>query len=47
VSVRLGLSDGSHTEIVSGELSEGASVIVGTTSERRSPAPAKAFKLGV
>jgi len=36
VSLRLGLSDGSYTEVVSGELKEGEAVIVGTRSDAKS-----------
>jgi HlyD family secretion protein len=32
VTVRLGLSDGSYTELVSGEVAEGAPVIIGTAA---------------
>ena len=36
ISLRLGLSDGSHTEVVSGELKEGDTVILGTRSDSKS-----------
>jgi HlyD family secretion protein len=41
VSVRLGLSDGTHSEIVSGELQEGAQVIVGTQTDGKAGAKGK------
>lgn len=41
LSVRLGLSDGSHTELVAGELSEGARLVVGMAGADKSQ-PTKA-----
>jgi hypothetical protein len=48
VFVRLGLTDGSHTEVLPGDLGEGTNVIVGTSSDpgARSPPMGKAFRLG-
>ncbi|MCW5730953.1 MAG: HlyD family secretion protein [Alphaproteobacteria bacterium] len=40
VPVRLGLSDGNATELVSGELSEGTEVIIGAQTPARTSAPA-------
>ena len=37
VSIRLGLSDGTLTEVVSGELTEGSEVVVGTAATGKSP----------
>ncbi len=39
VNVRIGLADGTHSEIVSGELKEGAQVIVGTQADGKGRAP--------
>ena len=41
VDVRVGLSDGSHSEMVSGELAEGRQVIVGTASAGKAGQPQK------
>jgi HlyD family secretion protein len=38
VEVRLGLSDGTHSEVVSGDLQEGTQVIVGIQSDGKRPA---------
>jgi HlyD family secretion protein len=35
VDVRVGLADGTHSELVGGELQEGAQVIVGTQSDAK------------
>jgi len=45
VEVRIGLSDGTSTEIVSGDLREGAEVIVGMTQAARSGAAAPRMRL--
>lgn len=39
VNVKLGLSDGSMTEILSGELAEGSEIIVGTQAQKAAGAP--------
>jgi hypothetical protein len=41
VDVRLGLADGTYTEVVGGILQEGAQVIVGTRAEKSARAQAK------
>ena len=41
VEVRLGLTDGTSTELVGGPLTEGAEVVVGTTEARGAPAGAQ------
>jgi len=41
VSLRVGLTDGSYTEVVSGELQESAQVIVGTQADAKSKQQAK------
>jgi len=41
VSLRIGLTDGSYTEVVSGELQEGAQVIIGTQADAKSKQQAK------
>jgi HlyD family secretion protein len=47
VNVRLGLSDGSYTELVSSEFSEGVPVIVGmAAAEKGQPAPAAGPRFG-
>jgi HlyD family secretion protein len=49
VTLRLGLTDGAYTEVLSGELAEGASVIVGTAGDggkTRAPA-SKGLRFGV
>lgn len=47
VNVRLGLSDGSHTELVSSELKEGASVIIGmAAAEKAQPAQTRGPRFG-
>jgi HlyD family secretion protein len=35
VNVRIGLADGTYSELVSGELKEGAQVIVGTQADAK------------
>ena len=42
VQLRIGLSDGSVTEILSGDIAEGAAVIIG--QERAGAAPASAMR---
>jgi hypothetical protein len=39
--VRLGLTDGTHSELVSGNLDEGAGVIVGIAQEPQKSRPAQ------
>jgi HlyD family secretion protein len=47
VTVRLGLSDGSYTELVSSEITEGAAVIVGTAAaEKAQPGRATGPRFG-
>jgi HlyD family secretion protein len=41
VDVRVGLSDGTYSELVSGDLSEGSQVIIGTLDAARSKAQQK------
>jgi HlyD family secretion protein len=41
VNVRIGLADGAHSEVVGGELKEGAQAIVGTQSDAKAKSQAK------
>lgn len=46
VAVRLGVTDGSHTELVSGEIAEGASVVVGGGPRPAGAAPVEPGRSG-
>jgi HlyD family secretion protein len=42
VQIQIGISDGTNTEVVAGELVEGAQIIIGSTGGPATPEPAKA-----
>jgi hypothetical protein len=41
VNLRIGLADGTHSEVIGGALQEGAQVVVGTRSDRMARTTAK------
>jgi HlyD family secretion protein len=46
ITMRLGLTDGSYTEVMSGEVQEGAEVIVGVASDAAKTRPQAQQKSG-